>query len=77
MGEYRIVLRPWDTVAIGLIKLPRTRSGMQYLFVYSDYFSRYVVLAPMKDKSTVSVVHALVTHVINPFPTPKVILSKN
>ena len=77
MGEYPIPLRPWDTVAIDLLKLPRTMSGSQYLFVCADHFSRYVILAPLKDKSAKSVAHALITHVINPFTTPKVILSDN
>ena len=77
MGEYPIPARPWDTVSVDLLKLPRTHSGLQYLFVCTDHFSRFVVLAPLKDKAASSVAHAFITHVINPFTTPKVILSDN
>ena len=77
MGEYPVPERPWDTVAIDLLKLPRATSGVQYLFVCVDHFSRYTVLAPLQDKSAASVAHALVTHVINPFTTPKTIISDN
>ena len=34
-------------------------------------------MAPLKDKSASSVAHAFITHVINPFTTPQVILSDN
>lgn len=49
-----------------------------YYFVYSDSthdFSRYVVLVPFPDKTTDAVAHTLVTNVMYPFTTPKVILS--
>ena len=77
MREYPVPERPWDSVAIDLLKLPRATSGMQYLLVCVDQFSRYTVLAPLHDKSAASVAQALVTHVINPFTTPKTILSDN
>ncbi len=42
-----------------------------------DHLSRYVVLAPVKDKSAKSVAHALITYLICPFSTPRVLLSDN
>ncbi len=42
-----------------------------------DHLSRYVVLAPVKDKSAKSVAHALITHLICPFSTLRVLLSDN
>ncbi len=42
-----------------------------------DYLTRYVVLAPLKDKTAAAVAHALVTHLFCPFSTPRVILSDN
>ncbi len=77
MLEYPISERPWDSAGIDLLKLPRATSGYQYLFVCVDHFSRYVILAILHDKSAPSVAHALVTCVINPFATPKVIFSDN
>ncbi len=42
-----------------------------------DHITRYLVLAPLKDKTVTRVAHALVTHLFCPFSTPRVILSDN
>ncbi len=42
-----------------------------------DHFTRYVVLAPLKDKTATAVAHALVTRLFCPFSTPQVLLSDN
>ena len=42
-----------------------------------DHFSRYVVLAPLPDKTAFSVARALVRYLFHPFTTPKVLLSDN
>ena len=77
MLQYPVPERPWDTIALDLLKLPLTTTGYQYLFVCVDHFSRYIILAPLRDKSASSVARVLVDKVINPFTTPKVILSDN
>ena len=77
MREYPVPERPWDTIAVDLLKLPLTTTGYQYLFVCVDHFSRFIILAPLRDKSASSVARVLVDKVINPFTTPKVILSDN
>ena len=75
--EYPTPNMPWDTVAIDILQLPRSSQGSPYVLVAVDHFSRFVVLAPLKTKSAVEVAHALITHVICPFTTPKVLLSDN
>ena len=75
MQQYTTPARSWDAVGIDLLKLLRSTSGQQYLFICVDHFSRYVVLAPLQDKSAASVAGALVEHVINPFTTSRVIIS--
>ena len=59
------------------LQLPKSHEGSRYLLVMVDHFSRYVVLAPVPDKSAAAVAHALITHIICPFTTPRVILSDN
>ena len=67
-----------DVVAIDLLQLSvKSRQGSKYVLVMVDHFSRYVVLAPIQDKSTKAVAHALVTHLICPYSTPRVLLSDN
>ena len=75
--EYPTVAGPFDTVSVDLLKLPVSHQGSQYLMVCVDFFSRFVIMAPLVSKSAREVAHALVTHVICPFTTPRVILSDN
>ncbi len=62
--EYPPPDRPWDVVSLDLLQLPASHQGSRYLLVCVDHLSRYVVLAPVKDKSAISVAHALITHLI-------------
>ncbi len=71
--EYPPPDRPWDVVSIDLLQLSASHQGSRYLLVCVDHLSRYVVLAPVKDKSAKSVAHALITHLICPFSTPRVL----
>ncbi len=75
--EYPPPDRPWDVVSIDLQQIPASHQGSSYLLVCVDHFSRYVVLAPVKDKSAKSIAHALIMHPICPFYTPTVLLSDN
>ena len=75
--EYPAPEQPWDVVAIDLLQLPKSTHGSQYLLVCVDHFSRYVVLAPVKTKTATAIAHALVTHLLCPYSTPRVLLSDN
>ncbi len=75
--EYPPPDRPWDGISIDLLQLPACNQGSKYLLVCVNHLSRYVVLAPIKDKSANSVAHALITHLFRPYSTPRVLLSDN
>ncbi len=64
-------------VSIDLLLLPASYQGSKYLLVCVDHLSRYVVLAPLKDKTAKSVAHALITHLFYPYSAPTVLLSDN
>ncbi len=68
---------PFDVVGIDLLQLPRSFQDSTYVLVCVDHFSRFVVLAPLRDKSATTVAHALVSHLFCPFTTPRVLLSDN
>ena len=68
---------PWDVVAIDLLQLPASHQGSRYVLVCVDHFSRYVVLAPLPNKTADAVAHALITHLFCPYSTPRVLLSDN
>ena len=75
--EYPIPTRPFETVAIDLLQLPRSTQGSVYVLVCVDHFSRYTVLIPLPNKTASSVAHAFVSNFICPFTTPSVLLSDN
>ena len=76
--EYPPPERPWEVVAMDVLQLSvRSRQGSKYVLVMVDHFSRFVVLAPLQDKSAKQVAHALVTHLFCPYSTPRVLLSDN
>ncbi len=75
--QYPLPEAPWDVVSIDLPQLPRSHHGSPYLLVCIDHLTRFVVLAPFKDRTARVVAHALVTHLFCPFSTPLVILSDN
>ncbi len=62
--EYPTPAGPFQTVAINLLQLPCSRQGSSYVLVCVDNFSRFVVLAPLHNKSSNAVAHGLVTHFV-------------
>ncbi len=68
--EYPTPDGPFDTVAIDLFKLPRSHQGSTYALVCVDRFSRFVVLAPLPNKSATAVAHALVSSLLCSYTTP-------
>ena len=75
--EYPPPTRPWDVVGMDLLQLPQSRQESKYLLVCVDHFSRYVVLAPLKDKTAGAIAHALITKLFHVYSTPRVLLSDN
>ncbi len=75
--EYPLPAGPFDVVGIDLLQLPRSTQGSVYILVYVDHFSNFVVLAPLRNKSAVTVAHAIVSHLICPYTIPRVLLSDN
>ncbi|XP_055599014.1 uncharacterized protein LOC129748419 [Uranotaenia lowii] len=49
MGKMRLADRPWQMISVDFIgPLPRSRKGNQHLLVVSDYFSKWVLVQPVK-----------------------------
>ena len=54
---------PGVRAAVDLAVLPITTEGYRYLLVFQDYYSKWIELIPLKDKTPVSVVEGLVKEV--------------
>ncbi len=76
MFQYPTPEQPWDLVSVDLLQLPKSRHGSQYLLVCIDHFSRFVVLAPVNNKTVASVAYALVTQLFCRYSTPRVLLTR-
>ncbi len=75
--EYPPPNRLCDVVSIDLLQLPTSAQGSKYLVVMVDIFSRYVLLVPIKEKTTKNVAHAIVSKLICEFSAPRVLLGDN
>ncbi len=75
MLQYPLPEEPWDVVSIDLLHLPQSHHGSRYLLVCVDHLTKFVVLAPLKDKTVTVVAHT--SHLFCPFSTPRVILIEN
>ena len=76
--EYPLPAGPFDVVSTDLLQLPRSHQGSLNVLVCVNHFSRFTVLAPLSNKSTTTVAHAIVSYLICPYTTtPRVLLSDN
>ncbi len=58
MLQYLLPESHWDIVSIDLLQLLQSQFGSRYLLICITHFTRYVVLAPLKDKTATQVAHA-------------------
>ncbi len=75
--KYPLPAKPFDVIGIDLLQLPRSHQGSSYILVCVYHISRFTVLANVPNKSATTVAHALFSHLICPYTTPRVLLSKN
>ncbi len=75
--EYPLPAGPFDVLVVDLVQLPCSIECSIYVLVCVDHFNRFTVLAPLPNKSATTVAHAIVSHFICPYTTPRVLLSDN
>ncbi len=75
--QYPLPARQFDVEGIDLLQLPRTIQGSIYVLFCVDHFSRFTVQAPIPKDSATTMAHAIVSHLICPYTTPRLLLSDN
>ncbi|KAL0829917.1 hypothetical protein ABMA28_003391 [Loxostege sticticalis] len=78
MGQPRQVTQPWEAISCDLMgPLPVSSNRNQFLFVVSDYFSKYTLLFPLRSSVTKHIVKCLEKGVFLLHGTPKIIFCDN
>lgn len=79
-GEYCAIIpsAPHQLITVDLFgPLPKSRAGMQYIFVVLDAFSKYVSLYPIKKATANTCVQKMLNNYIAKHGKPQAILSDN
>ena len=58
-----VASRPWELVAVDVLKVPMSHQGSQYILVVQDYFSKWPFAVPMLDQKADTIVRILKDHV--------------
>lgn len=78
MGNMRIANRPWQIISADYIgPLPRSRRGNQHILVVADYFSKWVMIQPVRSISSSNLCTILKEQWILRNSAPEVIITDN
>ena len=66
---------PWECVGVDVLKLPRTRSGKNYLVVFQDYLTKWPEAFPVANQDTITIARLLVERIVPVHGVPKKLLS--
>lgn len=78
MGEEKNVNFPWQVIAVDLMgPFPRSKSGNTFLLEISDWFTKYVILHPLRKATAENIAKFLESDVFLKFGVPQFIISDN
>ena len=66
-----IASRPWEMVAVDILKVPPSLQGNQYILIAQDYFSKWPFAWPMADQKAERIVRILRDHVFTVVGPPE------
>ncbi len=77
MLNYPIPEKPWERIHLHTLVLPLSENSFKRLLVIIDYFSRFCILQPIRNKKAETIATTLFERVFCPFTTPKTIITDN
>lgn len=78
LSHYPNATRPWELISSDLIgPLPKSKKGNSYIFVVTDYFSKFCLTFPLRKATSAAVCKVLEENVFLLFGVPRVIISDN
>ena len=69
------VSKPFQILGIDIMDLPKTGRGNKHVLVIQDFLSKWPWVIPMADQKTITIVRALLEHVIPMYGMPEALLS--
>ena len=73
----RIVEKPWTVVAVDLMEFPRSKTQNKYLIVFTDLFTKWVEMKPVRNATGKAVSKAFEELILFRWETPEYVLSDN
>lgn len=78
MGKAKEISFPWEVISVDIMgPMPRSKRGNTYLLVVSDYFSKYVLLHPMRNATANVVCKFIEEETILVYGAPRIITVDN
>lgn len=78
MGSYKKISFPFQLISLDLLgPLPRSKNGNQHLLVVTDWFTKYVIVHPMRNATAKEVVKFVENHVFLVFGASKILIVDN
>lgn len=73
----RIIEQPWTVVATDVMEFPRSKSGMSYLVVFQDLFTKWIEVMPLRQATGSKIKDAFDDLIMTRWGVPRVLLSDN
>lgn len=78
MGRQKLASRPWQVISVDFVgPFPRSKNGNTVLLVVTDWFSKFVVIQPLREAKTGPMITFLENMIFLLFGVPEVIISDN
>lgn len=78
MGKMRQASRPWQIISIDFVgPLPRSRKGNQHILVITDYFSKWVMIHPVRKLDSTAMCGVLKDQWFYRNSVPEIIITDN
>lgn len=78
MGQQKQVSYPWQVISVDVWgPLPRSTRGFSYLLAVSDYFSKFILLHPMRQSNAKNIARFIEDDVFMMFGVPQVVTCDN
>lgn len=78
LGKVATAWEPWQIISIDLMgPYPRSTAGNKFIFVVTDYLTKYTLLTPLKTATSPKVLQFLEDQVFMVYGVPQTIISDN